>query len=88
MPILPAEIIEGTTYITEENSLGHSQIKEVLKVIPDRQDTLYDTIEYRAKIFETSSPWITHKCMRKTFARHNNKISPSIAASLNLAKRT
>lgn len=74
MAILPIEIIEGTAYITDENSLGHSQIKEVLRVIPNRQGSLYDTIEYRARSFEIPSPWIMHKCMRKTFVGNINRI--------------
>jgi len=76
MAVIPIEIAEGVTYITEENSIGYSQIKEVLKITPDKQDSLYDTIEYRAKSFEINSPWVMHKCMRKTFAGNINRIEP------------
>lgn len=77
MPVLPEAITEGGKYITEENSLGHSQIKEVLKISPDRQNFLCDAIEYRSKVSGSTAPWVMHTCMRKTFAgsiaRHADK---------------
>ena len=75
MPILPEAIIEGGKYITEENSLGHAQIKEVVKILPDKQEPLRDVIEYRSRLVDSSAPWVEHKCMRKTFA---NSIANSI----------
>ena len=75
MPILPEAIKEGGKYITEENSLGHSQIKEVLKILPDKQEPLRDVVEYRSRVVGSSAPWVEHKCMRKTFA---NSIANSV----------
>jgi hypothetical protein len=75
MPILPEAIIKGGKYITEENSLGHSQIKEVLNILPDTQESLCDLIEYRSRPFDSNAPWVKHKCMRKTFA---NSVANSI----------
>jgi hypothetical protein len=77
MAILPEAIVQGGKYITEENSLGHSQIKEVLKVLPDKQDPLRDVIEYSSKVFGSNAPWVKHKCLRKTFA---NSIASSVDA--------
>lgn len=68
MSILPESISKGGKYITEENSLGYSQIKEVLNILPNTQDTRYDVIEYRAKTIGSTAPWMTCRCMRKTFA--------------------
>lgn len=68
MPVLPEAIVEGGKYLTEENSLGHSQIKEVLKMLPDKQDSLRDVIEYRSRPFGSNAPWVKHRCSRKTFA--------------------
>ena len=68
MPILPQAIIEGGKYVTEENSLGHAQIKEVLKILPDKEEPLRDVIEYHSKVSESNAPWVKHKCLRKTFA--------------------
>jgi len=58
MPVLPEAIVEGGKYITEENSLGHSQIKEVLKVLPDKQDSLRDVVEYRSRLSGSNAPWV------------------------------
>lgn len=67
MFILPETITEGGKYITEENSLGHSQIREVLKILPNKQDPLRDIIEYRSKTFNSNAPWVKYQCSRKTF---------------------
>lgn len=69
MAVLPEAITEGASYITEENSLGYAQVKEVLHIVPDRQDFLRDVIEYRSKTVGAHiAPWVVHKCQRKTFA--------------------
>jgi hypothetical protein len=68
MAIGQEAISEGGKYVSETNSLGHAQVKEVLKIIPDHQDSARDLIEYQAKVMGSSAPWVRHKCSRKTFA--------------------
>ena len=68
MAISQEAISEGGKYITDANSLGHAQVKEVLKIIPNRQDPSRDIIEYQCKVVGTNAPWINHRCSRKTFA--------------------
>lgn len=68
MSISQETVMEGGKYITEANSLGHAQIREVLRIVPDRQDSERDIIEYQAKVMGSSAPWIRYQCSRKTFA--------------------
>lgn len=68
MAVPPETIMQGGQYVTEANSLGHSQIREVLNILPDKQEALRDVIEYRSRPLGTDTPWVRHKCLRKTFA--------------------
>ena len=68
MAVPPETIIQGGQYVTETNSLGHAQIREVINILPDKQETLRDVIEYQSRPLDSNAPWVRHKCLRKTFA--------------------
>lgn len=70
MTIVQKVIAEGGKYFTEANSIGHIQVKEVLRIIPDQHDSLRDVIEYRAKVYGSNIPWVMHRCTRKIFVNN------------------
>ncbi len=74
MAVASENVTEGGRYLTEANSLGHVQMKEILKIIPDTQDFLRDMVEYQSRTIGSNAPWVRHKCMRKTFAKTIEKI--------------
>ena len=76
MAVASENVTEGGRYLTEANSLGHVQMKEILKIIPDTQDFLRDIVEYQSRTFGSNAPWVRHTCMRKTFAKTIEKILP------------